>query len=106
GAFMQHVMLPRRLVPADGRMQRVPPHTQDAYQLDPHDRETLDQVEQLLHPDVDLLVLLQAGDEQLDYREAREYYRRQRMIVEQGGDHSFVDFPRYLPAVLEFLEIL
>ncbi len=106
GVLINPAVHPQRLMPADGVMQRVHPHTHEAYQLDHHDRETLDQVEQLLHPDVDLLVLLQAGDEQLDYREAREYYRRQRMIVEQGGDHSFVDFPRYLPAVLEFLEIL
>lgn len=48
------------------------------------------------------LLLVQTGDEVLDYREAVTYYAGARQIVEQGGDHGFAGFERYLPTLLEF----
>lgn len=48
------------------------------------------------------MVLLQTGDETLDYREAAEKYAACKLIVEQGGDHSFQGFDRYIDALLEF----
>lgn len=106
GVLINPAIVPQRLMPEQGEVARIHPHTQEAYQLNQQDREALQQAEAQLSSEVELLVLLQAGDEQLDYREARDYYRQQRMIIEQGGDHSFVDLPRYLPAALEFLNIL
>lgn len=99
-AVQPYSWMPEELV------ERIHPYTNEHYQLDYHDREILIAAEQQFSQDVELMVLLQAGDERLDYRLARDYYRTQRMLVEQGGDHSFVDFPRYLPAVLEFLDVL
>lgn len=49
------------------------------------------------------MVLLQTGDETLNYREAESYYEQARCVVEQGGDHSFSDYPRYLPQIADFL---
>lgn len=60
-------------------------------------------VEPLAHPE-NFMVLAQAGDEVLDYREAERKYRDGRLVIEEGGDHSFRDFPRHLPAILEFFE--
>lgn len=51
------------------------------------------------------MVLLQQGDEVLDYREAAQLFAEQYLIVEQGGDHSFVQFERWLPKVGEFLRL-
>ncbi len=51
------------------------------------------------------LVLLQTGDETLDYREAAHKYRHSQCIIEQGGDHGFSDFERYLPQIIQFCEI-
>ena len=48
-------------------------------------------------------VLLQSGDEVLDYRDALQHYSQCHLVVEQGGDHSFVDFERHLPAIYQFL---
>ena len=48
-------------------------------------------------------VLLQTGDEVLDYRLATAAYGDCRLSVEPGGDHSFLDFSRYLHAMVEFL---
>lgn len=86
--------------------QRQHPYTGEIYTLGPADGQVLQQVEQQFLPSVELLVLLQTADETLDYRLAAHYYQHQRMIIEQGGDHSFQGFARYLPAALEFLHVL
>lgn len=51
-------------------------------------------------------VLLQTGDETLDYREAEAKYKNSECIIEQGGDHSFVDLERYLLKIMQFSKIL
>jgi hypothetical protein len=51
------------------------------------------------------LVLLQTGDETLDYREAESKYRDSRCIIEQGGDHSFVGLERFIPQIMQFCRI-
>jgi len=51
------------------------------------------------------LVLLQTGDETLDYREAELKYKDSHCIIEQGGDHAFVGFERYIPQILQFCQI-
>lgn len=48
-------------------------------------------------------LLLQTGDEVLDYRHAQRRYRGCSIEVEAGGDHSFVDYQRHLSANLDFL---
>ncbi len=96
---------PYQWMPAE-LQHRQHPYTGECYTLGPHDRLVLQQAEQQLVSTVELLVLLQCGDETLDYRLAAKYYQHQRMIIEQGGDHSFQGFPRYLPAALEFLHVL
>ena len=50
------------------------------------------------------LVLLQSGDEVLDYRDAVERYQGCEVILEQGGDHSFVGYERHLPTVQRFFD--
>lgn len=48
-------------------------------------------------------VLLQTGDQTLDYRQAEAKYRSSKLTIEQGGDHSFQHFQQHLPAILGFL---
>ena len=52
-----------------------------------------------------LQVLLQTGDETLDYRDAGTYYKDCELIIEQGGDHRFQGFDQHLPAILQFLQL-
>ena len=49
------------------------------------------------------MVLLQTGDETLDYHQAETYYSQSNCIVEPGGNHSFINYPRHLPAIANFL---
>ncbi len=48
------------------------------------------------------LLLVQTGDEVLDYRHAVEKYRGARQMVIENGDHGFSNFADYLDTVLEF----
>ena len=48
-------------------------------------------------------VLLQTGDETLDYRLAEQRYTGSDLCIEEGGDHSFQGFERHLPAIFRFL---
>lgn len=50
------------------------------------------------------LVLLQSGDEVLDYRKAVSYYQGARQQVVSGGDHSFVNFAGFLPKIADFCQ--
>lgn len=51
------------------------------------------------------LLLLQTGDETLDYREAVEKYADCPCIIEQGGSHEFNGFERYLDKILSFCHV-
>lgn len=51
------------------------------------------------------MVLLQTGDETLDYREAESKFRKCHCIIEQGGDHGFVGLERYITQIMQFCRI-
>ncbi|MFA7553074.1 MAG: YqiA/YcfP family alpha/beta fold hydrolase [Spongiibacteraceae bacterium] len=53
-----------------------------------------------------IMVLLQTGDETLDYRHAVEYYRGCLQQVEEGGDHRFQHFDKHLPNIMKFLNVV
>lgn len=48
-------------------------------------------------------VLLQTGDETLDYRQAEQKYAQSHLVIEQGGDHRFVDYHNHLEEIAAFL---
>lgn len=49
-----------------------------------------------------LLVLLQSGDEVLDYRHALDKYSACQLRLEEGGDHGFQGYERHLPDIYTF----
>ncbi|OJW47870.1 MAG: esterase [Thiobacillus sp. 65-1059] len=48
------------------------------------------------------LLLVQSGDEVIDYRDAVAYYAGARQIIEDGGDHGFSGFERHFQTILDF----
>jgi predicted esterase YcpF (UPF0227 family) len=48
------------------------------------------------------LLIVETGDEVLDYRRALARYAGCEQIVVQGGDHSLQSFERHLPRIVEF----
>ncbi len=73
---------------------------------------TMDHVEQLKKYEVDhitnpdrYLLMIQTGDDVLDYKEALDKYAAVPTIVEEGGSHEFDGFDRHLETVLAFCGI-
>ena len=50
-------------------------------------------------------LLLEEGDEVLDWRQAADFYAGCRQSVLPDGDHSFTRFPGFVPQILEFAGI-
>ena len=58
-------------------------------------------IERLTQPERYFL-LVQTGDEILDWREAVMFYAGAWQFVQGGGDHAFQDFEAQIPAILRF----
>jgi|AntRauTorcE11897_2_1112592.scaffolds.fasta_scaffold07593_1 predicted esterase YcpF (UPF0227 family) len=48
------------------------------------------------------LLLLQTGDEVLDYKKALKAYTHAETILEEGGDHGFQGFENHLKTITDF----
>jgi predicted esterase YcpF (UPF0227 family) len=51
------------------------------------------------------LLLLETGDEVLDWRESARKYEGARTVIRDGGDHSLQSFPEHIARILEFAGI-
>jgi len=80
-------------------------HTGEPYELT---RAHLEGWRELLVERIDperYLLLLETGDEVLDWREAARKYEGARMVIRQGGDHTLQSFPEHIGRVLAFAGI-
>ncbi|WP_117235730.1 esterase YqiA [Vibrio maerlii] len=86
--------------------EQVNPYTNERYVLEEkHMGELLDlDVAEIATPQ-DFWLLQQTEDEVLDYRQAVNKLKGAKQTVEEGGDHSFVDFERYPKQIIEFLAL-
>jgi predicted esterase YcpF (UPF0227 family) len=80
-------------------------HTGERYRLTPAHLEELAALEVGRITPERYLLLVQTGDEVLDYRQALVRYRGCRTIVVAGGDHGLSDFAVYLDLVLAFAAV-
>ena len=95
-AITPHVGLEAYLGPQKNLYTDVP------YELT---REHLEGWRRLLVEQVDpekYLLLLETGDEVLDWREAARKYEGARTVIRQGGDHTLRCFPEMIPRILGF----
>ena len=79
------------------------------YHTDEVSRLNNSHVQQLRDLEVDSLqyphnfwLLAQTGDETLNYKHAVKRYQACKMTIEEGGDHSFQNFERWLPDIFSF----
>ncbi|PCI56462.1 MAG: esterase YqiA [Gammaproteobacteria bacterium] len=90
--------------------EQLNPYTEEVYQVTKAHMVDLKAIESKA-PSFDMkqknnyLVMVQTDDEVLNYQQAVEKYQHCRLVVEQGGDHSFVDFEQHLPAIADFFQL-
>lgn len=53
------------------------------------------------HPE-NILLMVETGDELLDYRDAVAYYQHSRQVVVAGGNHNFLSFPQHISTIIAF----
>lgn len=79
-------------------------HTDDSYHLQQH------HIDEILGADLPVTrfenywLLVQTGDETLDYRDAVKKYAHCKQTIEEGGDHSFQGFENYLEDIVGWFE--
>ena len=83
------------------------PYTNEEYELTQDHMRELEQL-MVTHPSADLYwLMIQEGDEVLDYKEAlKAFPKTRRLTHEKNGDHSFTEFERFTDEILRFAEIL
>lgn len=86
--------------------EQTNPYTHETYTLE---RKHIDELKALevteLDQPLDFWLLQQTEDEVLDFQQAVDKYQGSKQTIEQGGDHSFIDFERYPQQILSFLEL-
>jgi len=90
--------------------EQVNPYTEEVYQVTEEHIQQLKILEQTVpqkrsDKKNNYLVMLQTGDEVLNYQQAVEKYRYCRLIVQEGGDHSFINFNTCLPTIFDFFQL-
>ena len=89
-------------------IEQIPLKVTDSWTLDADQLQQLQSIAdtKLKHADK-ILVLLQRGDEVLDYRQAQRYYSAAQpsalILTDADGNHAMDDFEEKLPFVLRFL---
>ncbi len=90
--------------------EQVNPYTEEVYQVTEDHIQQLKALEQK-PPTIDgkeknnYLVMVQTGDEVLNYQQAVEKYQYCRLIVQEGGDHSFINFDHCLPTISDYFQL-
>lgn len=77
-------------------------HDQTAYEWTAEHTESLRAYQVTQPATKHCLLMLQTGDELLDYRQALAAYPGAELILEEGGNHGFEGFERHLPQLLEW----
>lgn len=81
-------------------------YTGKKFEIEPADAEYLLTLEQEVIEQQDrYLLLLETGDDVLDYNLALEKFPLARQVVIQGGNHRFEHFEEYLTTIMEFADV-
>ena len=77
----------------------------ETFELTIDDLKALERQAKLEPNQQNLKILLQTGDETLDYRDALKRFPEAHTTVEQGGNHRFENYDKHLPEMIEFLQL-
>lgn len=85
--------------------EQINPYTNEVYTVSDEYIDELKALEMKEITKKNYLVMVQTGDEVLDYQQAVNKYQQCQLIVQQGGDHSFVNYPELLPQITQFFKL-
>lgn len=95
---------PQDFMPAYLEVDLKSYHTDDSYRLSARHIDEIIAVDvPVAHPD-NYWLLVQTGDETLDYRQSVQKYHACKQAIEDGGDHAFQGFERYLDDCMIFFK--
>lgn len=84
--------------------EHVNPYTQARFEIVENDLAVIEALDtQALKHQAAYRVMLQTHDETLDYLQAAQKYAAASLLIEEGGDHSFVGYEKHLPDIAAFL---
>lgn len=95
---------PQDFMPAYLNVDLKSYHTDDSYRLSAHHIDEAIAVDVPVTRPNNYWLLVQTGDETLDYRQAVQKYHACKQTIEEGGDHSFQGFERYLDNCMTFFK--
>lgn len=81
-------------------------HTNDVVNVKLSYMDELKAIEQEKITKKNYLLMAQTGDEVLDYQQAVDKFINCQQLIEQGGDHSFINFQEKLPEIMKFFNLL
>ena len=85
--------------------EQINPYTNETYLVENDYLEDLVAMEQQKIIKNNYLVMVQTGDEVLNYQQAVDKFQHSRLIVQSGGDHSFINYENMLPEITAFLQL-
>ena len=94
---------PYRLL-KDYPSEQTHPYTGEIYRIGNGEIHDLKALESNISVKNNYLVMLQTGDEVLNYRQAAEKYQHCHLNIQSGGDHSFVGYQEHLPDIMRFFQ--
>lgn len=101
-ALVNPAVAPHRTLNREFLGRHTNMYTGEEYEITPAHVKALRGFETpVRHPEY-FLLLVQTGDEVLDYHLAVEKYAGSSQIVQEGGDHAFADFEAVIPEILNF----
>lgn len=85
--------------------EQVNPYTEEVYKVENSYLDDLVALEKQKIVKNNYMVMVQTGDEVLDYQQAVDKFHDSLLIVQSGGDHSFINYENMLPKITKFLQL-
>ena len=95
---------PQDFMPAYLEVDLKSYHTDDSYRLNAQHINDIVSVDVPVTRNTNYWLLVQTGDETLDYRQAVQKYAGCKQTIEEAGDHAFQGFERYLEDSILFFQ--
>lgn len=85
--------------------EQVNPYTNQKYRIEHSYLKDLVKLNKSHITKNNYMVMVQTGDEVLDYQQAVNKFSGCELVVESGGDHRFEHYDDFIPKILSFLDL-